>query len=282
MPPSNYAEIVDLYRHHYLREDTILARVLNERGTLRGIREPVLAEDRHTGITDQNHIGGLKFVRELAAKAMVTRESRVLDLGCGLGGSCRGLAHFWGCTVLGIDMTPERCRGAIHLTKLVGLQHLVTFKCGDLLRIAVPRQHFDILWGQGAWTHIREKEVLVRRWARCLKPGGRIAFEDAYIRNQPRSGLHRELLSALGRYWKVALLGLEAWREILRNQSFLIHVEEDHSPDLIIGCSELLGFARKIGKDQFPEIEKKALRIARTLAEAEMLGYFRIVAQRMN
>ena len=104
-----------------------------------------LAEDPFTEITDQNHIGGVKFVRDLAQKADVEPATDVLDLGCGLGGSARCLAHFFGCRVHGVDLSVERYREARQLTKLVNLDHLVTLQCGDLLRIALPRRRFDIL-----------------------------------------------------------------------------------------------------------------------------------------
>src|SRR5947208_8697371 len=122
-------ELRDLYRTHPLQGQSILKRIIDQRGTLVGITEMNLAEDPFTEITDQNHIGGVTFVKELAHKAGIGPSTDVLDLGCGLGGSARCLAYFFGCRVHGVDLSVERLREARGLTKLVGLDDLVTFQC---------------------------------------------------------------------------------------------------------------------------------------------------------
>src|SRR6185369_9973412 len=125
MNAAEIEEIQKVYQQHPLREERILARVLSGGGTLTGLTELDLAEDPKSEVTDQNHIGGVQFVKELAAAAGVRPESQVLDLGCGLGGSARLLAHLHGCRVLGIDISRERCLEAESLTRRVGLQNLV-------------------------------------------------------------------------------------------------------------------------------------------------------------
>jgi cyclopropane fatty-acyl-phospholipid synthase-like methyltransferase len=53
------------------------------------------------------HCGGLATTREQAKRVGLTEDSRVLDVGCGIGGPARYLAHSYGCRVDGIDLTPE-------------------------------------------------------------------------------------------------------------------------------------------------------------------------------
>ena len=53
------------------------------------------------------HSGGLATTREQAKRIALTEESRVLDVGCGIGGPARHLARSYGCRVDGIDLTPE-------------------------------------------------------------------------------------------------------------------------------------------------------------------------------
>ncbi len=101
-------EILEVYRNHPLQEEAILTRVRARGGATAPITELDLAQDRKTEITDQNHVGGLLFVKQLASKAGVTAETFVLDLGSGLGGSARYLAHMFGCRVHGIDFSSER------------------------------------------------------------------------------------------------------------------------------------------------------------------------------
>src|SRR5438034_4469713 len=53
------------------------------------------------------HSGGLATTRRQANRIAVTEDSRVLDVGSGIGGPARYLAHTYGCRVDGIDLTPE-------------------------------------------------------------------------------------------------------------------------------------------------------------------------------
>ena len=53
------------------------------------------------------HSGGFATTRDQAKRVSITDESRVLDVGSGIGGPARYLAHTYGCRVDGIDLTPE-------------------------------------------------------------------------------------------------------------------------------------------------------------------------------
>ena len=52
-----------------------------------------------------------------AQRVSIKDYSRVLDVGCGIGGPARYLAHTYGCRVDGIDLTPELIETARVLTK---------------------------------------------------------------------------------------------------------------------------------------------------------------------
>src|SRR5262249_57429163 len=53
------------------------------------------------------HCGGLATTREQAKRVALTEDSRVLDVGCGIGGPARDLPHSYGCPGDGLDLTPE-------------------------------------------------------------------------------------------------------------------------------------------------------------------------------
>ena len=61
------------------------------------------------GAIDEFHIRGRKATLELAEGLKLTANSRVFDLGSGLGGPARTLAETYGCHVTGIDLTPAFC-----------------------------------------------------------------------------------------------------------------------------------------------------------------------------
>ena len=184
--PHDPQALLEIYANHPLREETILARIVRQRGTLEGITELDLAHDSLTEITDQNHVGGVASVAELALRAGIVPTSRALDIGSGLGGPARCLAHLFGCRVEGVELSPLRCGQARSLTVRVGLDQLVRFTCGDVLSVDLPSAAFDVILGQGAWTHIDDASALFQRAAGALAPGGRVAFEEPCFVRAPR------------------------------------------------------------------------------------------------
>src|SRR5712672_2083413 len=152
MAPENIGE---LYKKHPLRRETILARIRKQRKSLEGISEVDLALDPDSATTDQNHVGGIGFVVELAKAAGIHFATRVVDLGCGLGGSMRVLSYLYGCKATGYDASEERITEAKELTHLVKLEDFVEFKEADVMSCEVPNTQFDVIWGQSSWTHIQ-------------------------------------------------------------------------------------------------------------------------------
>ena len=54
---------------------------------------------------DEFHIRGRKSTLALAEQMNLSEETRVLDMGSGLGGPARTLAEAYGCHVTGLDLT---------------------------------------------------------------------------------------------------------------------------------------------------------------------------------
>jgi 2-polyprenyl-3-methyl-5-hydroxy-6-metoxy-1,4-benzoquinol methylase len=74
------------------------------------------------------HSGGLATTRDQAERIAVTEE--VLDVGCGIGGPARYLAHRYGCRVDGIDLTPELIETGRVLTERCKLADRVVLQVG--------------------------------------------------------------------------------------------------------------------------------------------------------
>jgi cyclopropane fatty-acyl-phospholipid synthase-like methyltransferase len=273
-------ELEALYRTHPISEPAILARLRDQRRSLTRITETDLAGDPHSETTDQNHIGGAVFTKELAERAGVSREIQLLDLGCGLGGSARYLASRFGCRVHGIDLSAKRCREARHLTKLVGLEHLVTVQCGDVSTIALPTHRFDVLWGQSAWVHIQNKEQFIGKWAAALKPSGRIAFEEAYVKRRAENVREAGELAELSACWKAYLINLKSWTAILNRCGFRVCSAEDLSPQLSADYAKMSRLVQTGVVSGVPKSELRAWRLALALAKTGIVGYIRIIGKK--
>lgn len=127
---------------------------------------------------DEFHIRGRTATLELARAARVDATKRVLDVGCGVGGTSRCLAREFGCHVTGIDLTNEYCSAAAMLSDRTGLAELVDFRQGDATNLPFPNASFDIVWTEHAAMNIPDKPKLYGEMHRVLKPGGTLAIYD--------------------------------------------------------------------------------------------------------
>ncbi|MDP9368205.1 MAG: class I SAM-dependent methyltransferase [Chloroflexota bacterium] len=127
---------------------------------------------------DQLHSGGAHATRTLIGRASMQPGMRVLDVGGGLGGPARLIAHDAACTVTVLDLSEEFCRVGEMLTARVGLTGRVTFQHGSALDIPFPDGAFDWVWTQHSTMNIVEKERLYREIYRVLRPGGSLAMQE--------------------------------------------------------------------------------------------------------
>lgn len=160
---------------HYTREDlseVILAALLKAGKDVNRLTPEDLAP------IDQFHIRGRMATLELARAAGLDATHRVLDVGCGVGGTSRCLATEFGCHVTGIDLTDEYCRAAKALSARTGLSHLVEYRQGDATSLPFEDQSFDVVWTEHVAMNIPDKARLYREMHRVLKPGGTLAIYD--------------------------------------------------------------------------------------------------------
>ena len=127
--------------------------------------------------------------------------SRVLDVGCGIGGSARILARDYGLDVLGISISPGQISRAQELTPQ-GLS--CRFAVMDALALELPDASFDAVWSVEAGPHMPDKQRYADELLRVLKPGGRLAVADWNRRDpsvRPLNRLERWVMHQLLVQW---------------------------------------------------------------------------------
>ena len=129
---------------------------------------------------DAFHSRGKHATVELAALAGLSVGDRVLDVGCGLGGTARHLAQEIGCRVVGLDLTAEYITVGNRLNELVGLQEGVELRRGNALEIPYGEGSFDVALTEHVQMNIGDKDAFYTESARVLKPGGRLLFHDVF------------------------------------------------------------------------------------------------------
>lgn len=129
---------------------------------------------------DEFHIRGRAATVELARRAALDPGMRVLDVGCGLGGSARYLAAECQCQVTGIDLTREYVDTANALAELVGLAGRVGFRRANALEMPFDDASFDVVWTEHVQMNVADKRAFYREIGRVTRPGGVLLFHDVF------------------------------------------------------------------------------------------------------
>jgi len=101
--------------------------------------------------------------------------SRVLDVGCGIGGSSRILARDYGFDVIGITISNAQVKRALQLTPK---NLLCRFEVMDALDLKFENGSFDGVWSVEAGPHMPDKQLYADEMLRVLRPGGVLAIAD--------------------------------------------------------------------------------------------------------
>ncbi len=193
---------------------------------------------------DEFHIGGRKPTLELGRLAGLSEGMRVVDVGCGIGGPARALAHSFGCTVVGVELTEAFCAAATLLNERTGMAHRVTIRRGSALNLPLEDDSCDVAWMQHVGMNIPDKESLYRELARVLRPGGRLALYEVF--SGPAPAEHFPVPWASGPELSFLVSAGEAG-ELLRTAGFQIEVWNDVTPESKLRFRGALEKAKKCG-----------------------------------
>eukprot|EP00924_Labyrinthula_sp_SR-Ha-C_P013407 augustus_masked-scaffold_5-processed-gene-1.15-mRNA-1 protein AED:0.28 eAED:0.28 QI:0/-1/0/1/-1/1/1/0/338 len=104
---------------------------------------------------------------------------KILDIGCGIGGSSRFLAR-WAIEkgikveTYGVTLSDKQVERARQLSKQQGLQDNCFFQKADALALPFSDAEFDLVWSLESGEHMPDKEIFVKEAYRVLKPKGKL------------------------------------------------------------------------------------------------------------
>ncbi|MDH3715863.1 MAG: methyltransferase domain-containing protein [Gammaproteobacteria bacterium] len=130
---------------------------------------------------DQYHYLGTEAVDEAVRRLGLNPALQVLEVGSGIGGPSRHLAHSCGCQMTALELQNDLHDTALQLTARCGLDGRVRHVCGNVLDGVTPGG-YDALVSWLTFLHIPERPQLYARCFEALKPGGGIYVEDYFAR----------------------------------------------------------------------------------------------------
>ncbi len=119
--------------------------------------------------------------RVLADMIAIKPGDRVLDAGCGIGGSGIWLAKNRGAKVVGLNIVQKQIEEGRKIARKKGLSDLVTFEEGDYQQMPFPDQSFDVVWSLESLEHASDPDEFIKEAFRMLKPGGRLIIVATFL-----------------------------------------------------------------------------------------------------
>lgn len=208
----------------------------------------------HFGYYDKNiknHRESLLKMNEILTRYVnISTNDRVLDAGCGYGGSAIWLAKNIGCEVVGVNVVPYQIREAERFAKKYKVSDKVHFQLEDYTHTSFPDNAFSVVWGIESIVHAENKKDFINEASRLLKIKGRILVSEYMLRENPTlSDDERSIISPWLKGWAMPnLLTPEEYKLLLVNAGF----KNIQMHDLTMNVRRSLDRLGKFSKLAFP------------------------------
>nr|CAG4635555.1 EOG090X08T4 [Artemia franciscana] len=183
---------------------------------------------------------------------------KVLDVGCGIGGSAFHMAGTYGVEVHGVDLSTNMITLALEnqAKQPLEVKTKVSFEICDITKHSFPEGSFDVVYSRDTILHIGDKETLFSHFYKWLKPGGRVLISDYCRGEQEHSEDFTRYVSQRGYH----LLTVQQYGEVLSTVGFK-EVEAIDKTSFFIDIlkKEVKNFHAK--KDEFVKFILRSLKI---------------------
>lgn len=170
----------------------------------------------------------VQLMEQLAQRAGIQGKSRVLDIGCGLGGSAIWLAERFDCTVTGMTISPVQAAMATKRARSRGLEGKVRFEVRDANQWMPEPDSVDVVWVMESSEHFPEKARFFERCAAALQRGGTLAVAAWLRRDGPARGGEMQLVDAVAEAMMSASLdSLSSYVAWMREGGLTVTVADD-------------------------------------------------------
>ncbi len=135
----------------------------------KGYKKKNFIQAKYDFVDEMMKLGGINPEEDSGAK--------MLDVGCGVGGTSRYIAKKLGpnADVTGITLSPNQVKRATELAKDQAVEN-AKFTVMNALEMDFPDNSFDIVWACESGEHMPDKEAYINEMMRVLKPGGKFVM----------------------------------------------------------------------------------------------------------
>lgn len=186
------------------------------------------------GVENRQQAMNYVHMRIAAVLRSSVATERVVDIGCGVGGSMLYLAEHTTAHLSGVTISPRQAEVGRQLIAAAGFSERCTLVCGDFTDSALIEslwQPFDTAYAIESFLHMPAAELFFTQAARCLRPGAKLFVCDDFLASHPgpkEAAGRRRLLRRFKRGWQVqSLLTAADMRSLAEKHGFsLVHAED--------------------------------------------------------
>ena len=139
--------------------------------------------------------------------------NRVLDAGCGVGGTAITLAETYGVHVTGMTICEPHIAVATQYAEQREVDHLVEFRYGDFMNLPFPDASFDVVLNHESFCYAQDKLAYLQGVYRVLRPGGRWQALEGLLSGSAMSKEQESMHATTQRGWRMP--PLERWQDVL-------------------------------------------------------------------
>lgn len=138
--------------------------------------------------------------RVMARRAKISSSDKVLDAGCGVGGSSICLAKNFGCTVVGITLSQNQAGAAERNAKKNNATGTVAFLMKNFNKTGFPAKSFDVVWAIESAGYASRKKDFLKEAYRILRKKGRLIVADGF-KTGSLAGADEKLINKAANGW---------------------------------------------------------------------------------
>ncbi len=161
-----------------------------------------LADDKKVSPADQD-----RMTRCIADSIGLGEQDRVLDVGCGIGGTACLLASEYGSTVRGLTPVDAQRDTASRIIERYGVADLVSIDLGHAASLPYPDKSFEVVLFFESPCHFPDRQGFFNEAFRVLKPRGRLAGEDWLATDLSDEVGVETWIKPICRSWAIPMLG---------------------------------------------------------------------------
>lgn len=169
----------------------------------------------HFGYYDdkvQKHVAAVANMnRKMAELANIKSEDKILDAGCGVGGSSFWLAENIGCTTTGITLSASQVLDAQKIAAQLNLSDKTHFLLEDYCKTGFNTGSFDVVWALESQCHAADKAAFYREAFRLLRPNGRLVIAEYFLNINDE--VTQQDVDIRAWYDNIAIPNLLTWQE---------------------------------------------------------------------